>query len=285
MMRTALLLALLLAGPGPTDEGVVYEPEAEAPEAEAPEDASAIAVPVAEPSAEPEPTPTLEPTPAPEISPAPEASPVPTAESGAAEPSARAPLELPPPPLPPPPPPPNGNGRLVGGSITLALGLAAGAAVGIEASSEEGNPQFVAATFIPLGLAGVGIGTYLLVRGVKARSNYLDWQRYTEREARPTGEGMLVGGVMTTVIGGVTVLSAAVQAREPDAFETPLVPTLFGVGGAAVLGGVGLLTAGLLRRSRYATWRQSTFLSGKAQLVPSLGFTRRGAFAGVSGRF
>jgi len=184
-------------------------------------------------------------------------------------------------PLPPPPPPPKGNGRLVGGSFALALGLAASAAIAVESSRENGNPQFVAATFVPLGLAGIGIGTYLLIRGAKARANYLEWQRYAQREARPSGEGLLVGGVFSTVIGGVTLVAAGVQTRDPAAFQQPLAPTLFALGGVAALTGLGTLTAGLVLRKRYAGWRQATFLS----VVPTLAPTAGGVHLGLAGRF
>src|SRR5690606_16434926 len=159
--------------------------------------------------------------------------------------------------LPPPPPPPTGAGRLVGGSFAIALGLGAAAAVAVETTRERGNPQFAAATFIPLGLAGVGVGTYLLVRGAKARSNYNEWRAFTSRDALPTGDGLIVAGTMSTLIGGVSLVAAAVQARDPDAFERPLTPSLFAIGATGVAVGVGALTWGLLRRGKYISWRQS----------------------------
>ena len=288
-MSALALTALLLAGPSPSaspvDERVVYEPEPE-PESGAVEPKPESGSVEPEPGA---PTPALNPgeaqpepgfiIPQSELTPgeAPAETPVtPAGASPAAEPAPSVRL-----PLPPPPPPPRGNGRLVGGSITLALGIAANAAVAVEAGREDGNPQFVAATFIPLGLTAIGVGTYLLIRGAKARSNYLEWQRYAQRDARPSGEGLLVGGIMSTVIGGVTLITAAVQAREPNAFERPLVPTLFALGGVGVLTGVATITAGMLMRNRYTSWRQSTFLS----VVPTIAPTRRGLSVGLVGRF
>jgi hypothetical protein len=196
--------------------------------------------------------------------------------------------------LPPPPPPPTGAGRLVGGSFAIALGLGAASVVIVEAAREGGSPQFVASTFIPLGLTGIGVGTYLLVRGGKARGNYNEWRAHTNREALPTGDGLVVAGVMSTLIGGVSLVAAAVQARDPDAFDRPLTPTLFGVGATGVAVGVGTLTWGMLRRSKYLGWRQSTFLSARGRVTPTiaplveLGPERawlvHGASFGLSGR-
>jgi hypothetical protein len=119
------------------------------------------------------------------------------------------------------------------------------------------------------------------VRGAKARSNFNDWRAYTNAYARPTGEGLIVAGTMSTVIGGVTLLAAAVQSRDPDAFDNLLAPSLFVVGGVGLAVGVGSLTGGLLRRGRYRTWRQSTFLSA----VPTVAPIRGGVGFGVVGRF
>jgi hypothetical protein len=184
-------------------------------------------------------------------------------------------------PLPPPPPPPDGAGRLVGGSVAIGLGLAAASAVLYEGARADGEPRLVASTFVPLGLASLGVGTYLLVRGARARANFNDWKSFTHARARPTGSGLLVGGTMGVVIGGVTLVAAAVQAREPGAFERPLTPTLFGIGAAGVAFGVAALTWGMLRRNHYQGWRQSTFLG----VVPTVAPSRSGVSFGVAGRF
>jgi hypothetical protein len=170
---------------------------------------------------------------------------------------------------------------LVGGSVAIALGLAAGSVVIVEAARADGNPQFVASTFVPLGLACIGVGTYLVVRGARARANFNDWKAYTGARSRPTGSGLLVGGTMSLVIGGVTVIAAGVKAREPGAFDRPLTPTLFGVGAAGVAFGIGAVTWGLMQRNRYRSWRQSTFLS----VVPTVAPMRGGVSLGVVGRF
>lgn len=184
--------------------------------------------------------------------------------------------------LPPPPPPPDGSGRLVGGSVAIGLGLAAFGVATYEGTRMTGDRRFIAATFVPLGIAGVAAGTYLLVRGVKARRNFLDWRAYTERRSRPTGNGMIVGGVLSTVIGGVTLVTAVVEAREVQAEDSVRVPVIASVGGVALIAGVFQLTFGLLRRQRYRAWRQQTFLGS---LSPTLSPLRAGASLGLAGRF
>lgn len=272
------IAALILAAPGPGQAAAGQDPSA------GPEPAPVAAEPTPEtepPPVTPEPTPETGPlvvAPEPASAPTPEPAPAPV-PTGPEPPPAVPSLE--PPPLPPPPPPPKGNGRLVGGSFALVLGLGASVAIAVEASREDGNPQFVATAFVPLGLAGIGIGTYLLIRGAKARANYLDWQAYAQREARPSGEGLLVAGVMSTVIGGVTLVAAGVQTRDPQALQEPLAPTLFALGGVGVLTGIATLTTGLVLRKRYAGWRQSTFLS----VVPVIAPSRQGVQLGLAGRF
>jgi hypothetical protein len=252
-----LLLGSLLLGappPEPTDESVIYEPAAP------PEHG------IFEPIDIPPPPPRLTPAPAPSV-PAAIEPPLPTPT-----------LKLD---LPPPPPPPTGAGRLVGGSFAVGLGLACASVVIVEFTRNDGNPQFVATTFVPLGLTSIGIGTYLLVRGAKARANYNDWRAFTRAATRPTGEGLIVAGTMSSVIGGVTLVAASVQARDPNAFDTLLAPSLFAIAGAGIAVGVGSLTAGLLRRGKYRSWRQSTFLS----TVPVIAPTRGGLGLGLVGRF
>lgn len=257
----ALLLGVSLLAPpsaGPsTDESVIYESE---PKSE---------YGVFEPIEIPPPPPRLTPAPAP---------------------SAPEPVEVLEPPLPtpqisfdlpPPPPPPTGAGRLVGGSFAIGLGLAAASVVIVEVARNDGNPRFVATTFIPIGLTSIGIGTYLLVRGAKARANFNEWRAFARSEALPTGEGLLVAGIMSTVIGGVTLLAASVQARKPDAFDHLLTPSLFAVAGTGLTVGVGTLTSGFLRRNRYRSWRQATFLS----VTPVVAPLRGGVGFGLVGRF
>jgi hypothetical protein len=265
----ALILFALLAAPvTPTHEGTIYdehEPaqhEGDGPTIEAPID------PVAVPLPEPEPPLELEPPPPPAALP-------PLAE----------------PQLPPPPPPPDGSGRLVGGTFAVVLGVAAASAVMIEVTRDGGNPQFVAATFVPLGLASIGIGTYLLVRGAHARRNYNDWRVYAGGRARPTGSGLLVGGTMSTVAGGITLVAAGVSARRSGAMQQPLAPSLFAIGAAGVGVGVGGLTWGLMRRNQYRDWRQSTFLGSLTPTIAPLldptiagGPALVGASVGLGGR-
>lgn len=237
----------------------------------------------AEPAPRPVPPPATAPTSQPETAPPPPGLP-PPAESPAPV------VEPPPDPIllgrPPPPPPPDGSGRFVGGAFSLAFGVGAVAAVAHESTLPDGDPAFVATTFIPLGLAGLGLGTYLLIRGAKARANYLDWREFSGRPGQPTGNGMVVGGTLATVVGGVTMVAAGVQSLENGIDSGPFPPTLWAIGGVSAATGIGLLTAGLLRRRRYQSWRQGTFLGGApAQLSPQLVLHPEHVGVGISGRF
>jgi hypothetical protein len=259
LLLGALLLGPLLLGPPtpePTDESVIYDAEPE------PEREYGVFEPIEISPPPPRPTPPPAPSVAETLEP-----PLP----------APAPVLA----LPPPPPPPTGAGRLVGGSFAIGLGLAAASVVIVEVARDEGNPRFVATTFIPIGLTSIGIGTYLLVRGAKARANFNEWRAFTRSEARPTGEGLLTAGTMSTVIGGVALLAASIEARDPDAFDNLLAPSLFAVGGTGIAVGIGTLTAGFLRRNHYRVWRQRTFWSA----VPVIAPMRGGLGFGVVGRF
>jgi len=190
--------------------------------------------------------------------------------------------------LPPPPPPPDGSGRLVGGGFAIALGVGAAAAVVVEGSREAGNQQFVAATFIPIALASVGLGTYLLVRGAKARRNYNDWRIYASHEGHPTGDGLLVGGTISVLVGGVTLLAAAGRARQAEGFDGPLTPTLLGIGATGVAVGVGALSWGFVRRKSYRSWREATFLGSLTPTITplyasSVGSPARGGWGELRG--
>jgi hypothetical protein len=292
-----LAVSLWLAAPpiGATDESVIGSPE--------PAPADALEDPGLDPDAPPEP----EPVPAgaeefdqatsnPGFEPEPASDVVPPDDAALPADLVLQPRFV----LPPPPPPPSGAGRLVAGGFSLGLGLAAIAVVFVEASREGGNPGFVAATFVPISLTGIGLGSYLLARGTKARRNLLEWEAYTSERAQPTGDGLIIAGVFGTVIGGITLVTAGIHSRELDAFRQPLAPTLFAVGGTSLAFGAGSLTGGLLRRQRYRRWRQGTYLStggitpvvapvlagrGQGDAAAGAGFVWVGASVGVRGSF
>lgn len=183
--------------------------------------------------------------------------------------------------LPPPPPPPNGSGRLVGGALTIGLGVGAFVAVGQEVGREGGNSSYVASTFVPLGLACLGIGTYLLVRGGKARANFRHWKQYTGYDAPPTGSGVLVGGTMATAIGGVVLITGILQSSRGQ--RDTQTTALLSIGGAAVVAGAAQLAIGLILRERHRRWRRnSLFVLGPPLLAPRL---EGGLEVGLGGRF
>lgn len=282
MQTLALAAMLALAGPPvlePSGEGAVYEPETPQFQSQAQPQSQSQPQPTPTPVDDP----TLEPRPddaADRVTPArqeqPEQRPA-AIEAVAVEPVFVEPT------LPPPPPPPDGAGKLVGGSISLGLGAAAIGIVAVESTREDGL-RTVAPTLIPLGLVAIGVGTYFVIRGAKSRANLLDWRSYTDSRERPSGEGLIVGGTMSTVIGGVVLVAAGVQTSEATEADRARTIALWSVGGAAFVSGALELTFGLLRRRHYRTWRQRTYL-GRLQLSPTGSASARGFTMGVAGRF
>lgn len=183
--------------------------------------------------------------------------------------------------LPPPPPPPDGSGRLVGGSLAIGLGIGAFVAVSTELRRGTGNPTYVAATFVPLGLVSLGIGTYLLVRGGKARANFRHWKQFTGYDVPPQGSGLLVGGTMITAVGGVVLITGAMRSTRGQ--QDTLTTALLSIGGAAVLVGAAQLAMGLVLRERHRRWRRnSLFVLSPPWLAP---IAEGGLALGVMGQF
>jgi hypothetical protein len=188
--------------------------------------------------------------------------------------------------LPPPPPPPDGSGRLVGGSLAIGLGIGAFVAVSQELRREPGNPTYVAATFVPLGLVSLGIGTYLLVRGGKARANFRHWKQYTGYEVPPQGSGLLVAGTMFTAVGGVVLITGAMRSSRGE--QDTLTTALLSIGGAAVVAGVTQLAVGLVVRERHRRWRRNSLFVLRSPVLrsPWIAPIAEGGLAlGVFGQF
>lgn len=183
--------------------------------------------------------------------------------------------------LPPPPPPPDGSGRLVGGALTIGLGIGAFVAVSLELRREDGNPSYVASTFVPLGLTSFAIGTYLLVRGGKARANFRHWKQYTGYDAPRSGNGLLVGGTMVTAVGGVVLLTGILRSSRGQ--QDPQTTALLSIGGAAVVAGATQLALGFVGRERHRRWRRNgLFVLRPPWIAPIPG---RGLAVGVMGQF
>lgn len=183
--------------------------------------------------------------------------------------------------LPPPPPPPDGSGRIVGGALSIGLGVAAFAAVSVELRrTSDSNASYVAGTFVPLGIAAAGIGTYLIVRGSKARANYNFWKSFTGLEPPRQGGGLLVGGTMTTAVG--VVMLATGVARSAQGRQDTTATLLMSLGGAGVAAGALQLGLGLARRQRHERWLRR----GLVQLSPPIvAPTPQGWMVGFGGRF
>lgn len=183
--------------------------------------------------------------------------------------------------LPPPPPPPDGSGRLVGGSLVVGLGIGAFVAVGQELRSETGNPRYVASTFVPLGLVSLGIGTYLLIRGGKARANFRHWKQFTGYEVPPQGNGLLVGGTMVAAVGGVVLIAGVTRSSRGE--QDTLTTALLSIGGAALVAGGAQLAIGSTRRERHRRWRRNSLFVLSPPLVAPI--AEGGLALGVMGQF
>lgn len=239
--------------------------------AASPEYDEAITIEATPRTPERESAPELEPSLAPPLEPELDPASDPTAWGGPRERS----------PLPPPPPPPDGSGRIVGGTLAMGLGVAAFAVVSVELRrTSESNATYVTGTFVPLGVAALGIGTYMVVRGSKARANHEFWKSFTGLEPPRQGGGLLVGGTMTTAIG--VVLLATGVARSAQGRQDTTATLMMSLGGAGVAGGALQLGLGLARRQRHERWLRY----GLVQLAPTFGPSRQGGWmVGVAGRF
>jgi hypothetical protein len=264
----SLACSLLLGPPEPAaapeyEQAIVIEA---APHVAPPDPTSSVEPPL-DPSLDPSFDPSLDPSFDPSLDPADD----PTAWGGARPRSS----------LPPPPPPPDGSGRIVGGTLAMGLGVAAFAVVSIELRrTSDANATYVTGTFVPLGIAALGIGTYTVVRGSKARANYNFWKSFTGLEPPRQGGGLLVGGTMTSAIGVVMLATGVARAARGD--QDTSATLLMSLGGAGVATGALQLGLGLARRQRHERWLRR----GLVQLAPSVGPTPRGGWlVGVAGRF
>jgi len=159
-----------------------------------------------------------------------------------------------------------GAGAIGASAFTSVVGV-----VALGLSAELGAPSPAAGAVLGLGLVGAAGGTALLVFGVRRRSAYRGWMREQGIvKGKPAGHGLLVGGPMT-MVGGVTLL--AVGGGDVTASI---------LGGVTLAGGIGMTTAGALRKRKYEAWAKRFEL---ASVVPSVVPIERGAVLGWSGRF
>lgn len=194
-----------------------------------------------------------------------------------------APVVEPAPYVPPGPPtvdtkrPGPGTGRLALGSVSLAASsvLAITALAG-PGWLELGRSDSIIAGGVAIPLAAAGFG--LIASGNKAARRYDDWTSHNLLSPPHSGNGMLVvGALMTVGFASATAVGTQWALDAPQTRRGVWVPAVASGGATAI--GMLLLTAGMLRRSKYASWERSAYV------VPGPLALERGGGVGISGRF
>lgn len=198
-------------------------------------------------------------------------------------------VEPPPPTLEPEPTPPStvrtidgkrpvpGTGALALGSMSLVAssGLIVAAMAG-PGWFDLGRREAVAAgaLAVPLALGGVA----MVAVGHKNARRLRDWSSRNELSPPQTGNGLIVLGAFTTLGFAGTAAYATQWALTKSTHQTgDWAPTA--IAGGATLVGMLLLTAGMLRRSKFASWEQHAYA------MPGAMALEHGGGVSVAGRF
>lgn len=165
----------------------------------------------------------------------------------------------------------------MGGIVLLGFGFTSlfTALEGLDRKDSESNPRALTFNLAAVGLISVGTASVLLISGSLARRDFDRWRADTGAVVRKNGTGLITGGALLMAVGSASLVYAGLVARvEPDV----IVPVLITLGAAEVAAGIGLLSGGLVRRSRHRAWQSSTSM-------PTLVPLPRGAGLGLVGRF
>jgi hypothetical protein len=112
------------------------------------------------------------------------------------------------------------------------------------------------------------------------------WSEDTQLRVPPSGAGLLISGL--TVAGGGAISLMAVGAMSMAYCEGGCFPrnpdVWYGVGGAAIVLGVGMAVTGGVLRRRHKQWRAGGSTT-RLQIVPTFAPTYGGVQLGVVGRF
>jgi hypothetical protein len=188
-------------------------------------------------------------------------------------------IEAPPPAAPPPwtvpsrKPPWSGSGRFVGGAFMLVIGTGMLVAATIEyADGRDGTqPMF---SNIPGGIGSLVAGGFMIGTAVRDQHRLSDWEAATGRIAPPSGNGLIVAGVGTMALGGMAAIATSIAA-DMDLDAPRSIPAGWATAAVGLGGGVAMLIAGSVRRSKYE----------RAFAMPTVAPTRAGASIGLTGRF
>lgn len=203
------------------------------------------------------------------------------------------PIELavePPPPTLEPEPAPLPSVRMIdgkrpaAGTGLIALGsmsLAASAGLLITAMTGPGwigldraEAGIAGGLSIPLALGGVA----LVVAGHKSARRFRNWSSHNQLSPPETGNGLIVAGAFTTLaFAGTAAYATQWALTKPDLRRVDWLPTA--AAGGATLVGMLLLTTGMLKRSKFASWEQHAYA------MPGAMALEHGGGVSVAGRF
>jgi hypothetical protein len=170
-----------------------------------------------------------------------------------------------------------GTGLLALGSVGLvaSAGLIAGAMVGPGWLDLDRRDAAIAGGLaIPLALGGV----LMVVGGSKSARRFQNWSSHNHFSPPDSGNGILVIGAVTTLgFAGATAGATQWALNKPVQQRGDWAPTV--VAGSATVIAMLLLTAGMLRRSKFASWEQHAYA------LPGAMALEHGGGVSVAGRF
>lgn len=170
-------------------------------------------------------------------------------------------------------PPWSGSGRFVGGSMMLIIGTGVLVAATFEFSDGRDTTRPMISN-LPGGIAALVAGGVMIGTAARDQQRLGDWEAAQGRKAKPSGNGLIVGGVTMASLGGLAAIATSI-ASEWDLDAPRSMPAGWATAGVALGGGVAMIIAGSVRRARYE----------RAYAMPTLAPTRAGASVGITGRF
>lgn len=191
--------------------------------------------------------------------------------------------------LPPPPPasaaqgyrvpaPPwSGSGRFVGGSVMLIAGVGLLTVASLEFSNGRDTTQPLF-SHVPAGVSMLVASGLMIGTAARDQHRLGEWEAATKIDARPSGNGLIIGGVTVFSLGTMAAIATAI-ASDMDLDAPYSIPAGWATAGVGLGSGTAMLIAGIVRRHRYAQWRNG--LRGMPMVAPA----RAGATFGFVGQF
>lgn len=176
-----------------------------------------------------------------------------------------------------PGPPWSGAGRFVGGAVMLTAGLGLLTAATFE-FSEGFDTTRPLISQIPAGIVMLVAGGVMIGTGVRDQRRLGEWEAATKIEAKPSGNGLIVGGVTAISLGSMAAIATSIAA-DMDLDAPRSIPAGWATAGLALGTGSILLVSGIVRRARFGKWRNA--ITGAPMIAP----TRAGATVGLVGQF